>query len=236
MHEFNAVLFKKCVWYYAKRQSIITPITWEEIIGRCTNSKWIPGDHFMADVVNPEYLSNVKSLKKKFNKSDKQSLSYVQCRAPITNDTVISSEQLGKEILDILEKKKQESFEQFSCNVMKDFLVQHYRVDDTYYARVFVCDHPDFKSYDLVWEDGKAKLPNQKSWFIKRDYSDANHGQNCTHIKKVFTTDLLIADVVVDCPDEHNVSNTVIIEEYEKFFCSEQPLLNLSTRHPLSSD
>ena len=220
MYEFNVELLEKCVWYYAKRQSIITPITWEEIVGRCTNSTWIPGDHFMADVVNPEYLSNIKSLKKKFAKSNKQSLSYVQCRAPITNDTVMSSEQLGQEILDILEKKKQESFEQFSCTVMKDFLIQHYRADDTYYARVFVCDHPNFKSYDLIWEDGQAKLPDQKSWFIKRNYSDAAHGQNCTHIKKVFTNDLLVANVVVKCPDEHNVSNDVIIEEYDEIWGS----------------
>lgn len=64
MYEFNTELFKKCVWYYAKRQSVVTPTTWEEIIGRSTNSQWIPGDHFMADVVNPDYLSNVKSLKR----------------------------------------------------------------------------------------------------------------------------------------------------------------------------
>lgn len=218
MYEFNTELFKKCVWYYAKRQSVVTPTTWEEIIGRSTNSQWIPGDHFMADVVNPDYLSNVKSLKKKFSKSNKQTLSFVQCRAPISNDRNLTDEELGENIIQILINKRDESFEQFSCSNMKDFVIQHYREKNKYFARVFCYDHPDYKSYDLKWLNGQGKFEDQKSWFIKRDYSDAKHGQNCTHIKKVFTEDCLICDVMVECPDEHNVSNETIEQEYERFF------------------
>jgi hypothetical protein len=236
MYEFNAELFKKCVWYYAKKQSVITPITWEEIIGRSTNSHWISGDHFMADVVNPEYLSNVKTLKLKFNKSNKQTLSFVQCRTPISNDRNLTDEELGENIIQTLIDKRDESFKQkwesycikkgnkniqiedFYCCLMKDFVIQHYREENKYFARVFCYDHPDYKSYDLKWKDGKGKFEDQKSWFIMRDYSDAKHGQNCTHIKKIFTDDCLICNVMVECPDEHNVSNETIEQEYEKFF------------------
>lgn len=218
MYEFNTELFKKCVWYYAKRQSIITPITWEQIIGRCTNSEWIPGDHFMADVVNPQYLSNIKSLKKKFAKSDKQTLQFVQCRSPISNDRNISDEDLGKIIIQILVNKKEESFDQFSCNLMKDFVIQHYRDNDKYFARVYCYNHPDYNSYDLKWCNGEGRLNNQKSWFIKRNYSDASHGQNCTHIKKLFSNDCLITSIMVECLDEHNVPNETIELEYEEFF------------------
>jgi hypothetical protein len=28
---------------------------------------------------------------------------------------------------------------------------------------------------------------------------------------------MLIADIVVECPDEHNVSNELIVEEYMKY-------------------
>jgi hypothetical protein len=117
MYEFNDFTFKCCVWYYAKRLGVIDALTWEIIIAKATNSQWVAGDHFMADVVNPEYLCNVKSLKEKFNKGDKQTLTYVQCRAPISNDRSLTDNELGSEIISTLIKKKQESFEQFSCNV-----------------------------------------------------------------------------------------------------------------------
>lgn len=217
MYEFNNFIFKCCVWYYSKRLGVIDAITWEIIIAKSTNSQWVPGDHFMADVVNPEYLCNVKSLKKKFAKGDKQSLSYVQCRAPISNDKSLPNDELGQKIIKTLVDKKNESFDQFSCHIMKDFLIQHYRENDKYYARVFYIDHPEFESYELEWNDGIGKFEDQKSWFIKRDYSDAKHGQNCIHIKKIFDKSMLIADVVVECPDEHNVSNEWIVEEYLKY-------------------
>ena len=217
MYEFNNFIFNCCVWYYAKRLGVIDALTWEIIIAKATNSQWVPGDHFMADVVNPEYLCNVKSLKKKFAKGDKQSLTYVQCRAPISKDRTLLDDELGSQIILTLIQKKQESFDQFSCNIMKDFLIQHYRDGEKYFARVFLSDHPDFNNYELQWKDGEGKIESSKSWFIKRAYGDSKHGQNCVHIKKVFEKSTLIADIVVECPDEHNVSNELIVEEYLKY-------------------
>lgn len=247
MHDFNQFIFKCNVWYYAKRLGVIDPITWEQIIAKSTNSQWIRGDHFMADVVNPEYLCNVKSIKEKFPKGDKKTLSFVQCRAPISNDRNLTDEELSENIIQTLINKRDECFNQkwqryciedrgdkiqiedFYCSSMKDFVIQHQRKENKYFARVFCYDHPDYKSYDLKWKDGVGKFEDQKSWFIKRDYGDSKHGENCVHIKKIFDKSMLIADIVVECPDEHNVSNELIVQEYLK--CHEGADEQVSTKN-----
>lgn len=212
---FDKQQFEADVWYYSGLEGIIKSDTWEQIVAHCVNGKVIPGDHFMADVHNDQYCFNVKSIKEQYiSKTGNKTIEFVQCRTPITNDKNLSNEELGNNVLSTLDNKLKESLETFKSEKMIDVVILHNRYLDNYHASVYIVDHPDYSSYDLTWINGEARLPNDDKWLIKRRWSDDNHRQTCTSIKKKYYGTDLVANIMLKSLDNHNISQQDILLKY----------------------
>jgi hypothetical protein len=216
LNEFNLEQFKADVWYYSGLEGIIKSDTWEQIVAHCVNGRVIPGDHFMADVVNDKYCFNVKSIKEQtISKTGNKTIEFVQCRTPIANDRLLSQEELSKEILLTLENKLTESLTTFESEDMIDVIILHKRYENQYHASVYMVNHPDFNSYELMWSDGEGRLSPESPWLIKRRYSDELHRQTCTSIKNKYYKENMIADVMIESLDSHNISKEEIMNKYK---------------------
>lgn len=223
--EFDIEQFRADVWYYSELEGTIKPDTWEQIVAHCVNGTRIPGDHFMADVHNDEYAFNVKSLKEqRISKTKKTTREFVQSRIPITNDKFLTNESLGEIIVKSLDDKMQESLDYFNVSKMLDILILHKRYGDKYHAIVYKVDHPKFNTYDLIWNNGEARINENSSWFIKRRWSDYSHGQTCTFIKRTYFRENVIAEVTVGSKDIYNIPKEDIKARYLQ---NCQPMLDL---------
>lgn len=219
---FNIEQFKADVWYYSGLEGTIKSDTWEKIIAHSVNGETIPGDHFMADAYDATNCYNIKSIREqRVSKTGNQTIEFVQCRTPIANDRLLSNEELGSKILDTLDIKLNESLTQFEKEKMIDIIIVHKRYDDVYHATVYKTDHPDFKSYKLIWNSGEARLDEGFPWFIKRRWSDDLHRQTCTSIKRKYIKDSIIADIYVSSPNHHNISKEEILLKYNNQFYSD---------------
>ena len=215
---FDLEQFEADVWYYSSLEGTIKSDTWEEIVAHCVNGKTIPGDHFMADVYNEKYCFNVKSIKEQFrSKTGNRTIEFVQCRTPISNDRDLSDNELSLKILETLDSKLNESLTTFNSEKMIDVIILHKRYDNLYHATVYLLDHPNFNLYNLTWKDGKGTIDGNKSWTIKRKWSDDSHRQTCTLIKNKYFVDDIVADVDIISLDNHNVSKKDIIDKYKTF-------------------
>lgn len=215
---FNKEQFEADVWYYSGLEGIIKSDTWEQIVANSVNGKVIPGDRFMADVYNDEYCFNVKSIKEqRISKTGNRTVEFVQCRTPIANDRSLSNEDLGVEILATLDNKLKESFEYFDSKKMIDVIILHNRYYDMYHASIYIVDHPDYGSYKLVWSNGEARLENDDKWLIKRRWSDDNHRQTCTSIKKKYFNEQIISNVLIKSIDNHSISKEEILNKYKQY-------------------
>jgi hypothetical protein len=216
MQTFDLEQFKADVWYYSGLEGSIKSDTWEQIVAHCVGGRVILGDHFMADVVNDKYCFNVKSIKEQtISKTGNKTIDFVQCRTPIVNDRALPQEELSQEILRTLDNKLQESLTTFEREKMIDVIILHKRYDNNYHASVYVQDHPDFNSYELIWSEGEGRLSAESPWLIKRRYSDELHRQTCTSIKKKYLKEDMIAEVMVESVDYHNISADKIMKEYK---------------------
>ena len=179
--------------------------------------KVIPGDHFMADVHNDKYCFNVKSIKEQsISKTGNKTIEFVQCRTPISNDRGITQQELSTAILKTLDDKLKESLDTFECEKMIDVIILHRRYGSSYHAAVYLVDHPDFNFYELIWSGGEGRLTEDSPWLLKRRWSDDNHRQTCTSIKKKYLKENIIAEVNVESFDKHSVSKEDILEKYNK--------------------
>ena len=213
--EFNIDQFRADVWYYSELEGTIKPDTWEQIVAHSVNGTRIPGDHFMADVYNDKYAFNVKSLKEQsVSKTKKTTKQFVQSRIPISNDRALSNEDIGTAIVECLDNKMNESLEYFNVSEMIDILILHKRYDNIYHAIVYQVKHPVFKDYNLIWQDGEARLDHGLRWFIKRRWSDSSHGQTCTYIKRTYLKEDVVAEVFVESKDKYNISKEDIMSKY----------------------
>jgi len=216
MSIFDLEQFKADVWYYSGLEGVIKSDTWEQIIAHCVNGRVIPGDHFMADVVNDKYCFNVKSIKEQaVSKTGNKTIDFVQCRTPIANDRLLSQDDLSQEILRTLDNKLQESLNTFESEKMIDIIVLHKRYDNKYHASVYMLDHPDFNSYALEWSNGEGRLSSESPWLIKRRYSDELHRQTCTSIKQKYYKENMVAEVMLNSIDNHNISKENIMDQYK---------------------
>lgn len=203
------------IWYYSGLEGIIKPDTWENIIAHCVDGKVIRGDHFMADVYNTKYCFNIKSIKEQtISKTGNKTVEFVQCRTPIANDRLISDNEIGIQVIKTLNDKLQESLITFESEKMIDVIILHNRYINAYHASIYIMDHPDYSSYNLTWANGEASLDGEKSWLIKRRWSDDNHRQTCTSIKKKYYKEDMIANIIVESPDNHNISKELILNKY----------------------
>jgi hypothetical protein len=214
---FDKEQFEANIWYYSGLEGIIKSDTWEQIIANCVNGKVIPGDHFMADVHNDKYCFNVKSIKEQsISKTGNKTVEFVQCRTPIANDRFLSNEDLGVQILQTLDNKLQESLEYFNFKPMIDVIILHNRYQDMYHASIYIIEHPDYSSYNLTWLNGEARLKNEDKWLIKRRWSDDNHRQTCTSIKKKYLNEQIVSNVLVKSIDNHTISKEEILNKYKE--------------------
>lgn len=212
---FDIKQFEADVWYYSELDGVIRPDTWEEIVAHSVDGKRILGDHFMADVHNDMHCFNVKSIKEQSpSKTGNKTVEYVQCRTPITNDRSLSQQDLSQQILKTLDDKLQESLITFKCDKMIDVIILHNRYDKKYHASVYVIDHPDYSTYPLEWSDGEGRVDANGPWLIKRRWSDDNHRQTCTSIKKKYLKTEMAIDIYVDSIDHHNISKEEILNKY----------------------
>lgn len=213
---FDKEQFEADVWYYSGLEGIIKPDTWEQIVAHCVGGTVIPGDHFMADVYNSDYCFNVKSIKEQtISKTGNKTVEFVQCRTPIPNDRLLSDEEIGRQVLQTLTNKLNESLTYFESKKMIDVIILHNRYYDMYHASIYIVDHSDFNSYDLVWSNGEARLKNEDKWLIKRRWSDDNHRQTCTSIKKKYLNEQIISNVLIKSIDNHNISKEEIMIKYK---------------------
>ena len=205
-------------WFYAQREGIITPDTWEKIIAKSTGGEHITGDVYMADGYSKSEGQNDKSVLKKFTKGDKQTISFVQCRCPLDE-----SGDIGKGVIKTLVDKREESFKDFKLNRMMDVIIVHYRDGKNYNVRVFCYEQPKYEDKKYEWNDGKAYLNPDKSkknwketWKIKRVSGDDSAFQTCVLIKKTFNKSDAIADFTVKCDNNYDVDMEEAKKEYAK--------------------
>jgi len=214
---FNKEQFEADIWYYSGLEGIIKPDTWEQIVAHCVDGKVIPGDHFMADVHNAEYCFNIKSIKEQaISKTGNKTVEFVQCRTPISNDRALSDQELSVQILATLDNKLKESLEYFGSAKMIDVIILHNRYADMYHASIYIVDHSDYNSYDLTWSNGEARLENEDRWLIKRRWSDDNHRQTCTSIKKKYLKEQIVSNVLIKSIDNHSISKEEILNKYKE--------------------
>jgi hypothetical protein len=223
MVDFDLNGFESLVWFYGNREGIITPDTWEKIVCKSVNGTHLPGDTFMADGMKDKSGLNVKSLLKTFTKGNKQTCSFVQCRCPLNEET----DNIGEGIIKTLVSKREESFNKFALDKMLDVFIIHNRVGNDYAVRLFVSEQKKYESFDYEWHNGCAYLnPNKNKktwkndWELKRIGGNASAFQTCLNVKKVFNLKDCIANFVVKCYDDYDVS---IEEAKANYYKSKQP-------------
>ena len=219
MLDFDLEGFEALVWMYGSREGIITPDTWEKIICKSVNGVHIPGDIFMADGMKDHFGLNIKSLLKSFTKGNVQTCSFVQCRCPLNEDIG----NLGEGIIKTLVSKRNESFTQFGLNKMLDIIILHNRVGDEYSVRLFVDEQTKYESLDYEWKDGcaylnpdKTKNTWKKNWKLKRISGSASAFQTCLIVKKSFDVTNCLANFVVKCDNNYDVTIQEAKEKYAK--------------------
>lgn len=205
--KFDIEGLKALTWTYAQREGIITPSTWEKIISDSTGGDHIPGDIYMSDGKVGNIGQNHKSVLKKFTKGDTQTLSFVQCRCPLNEDS-----DIGKGVIKTLVDKREESFKAFNLDRMFDVVVVHNRDGENYNVRLFSYEQPRYEEINYTWYGGHAyididisKLGWERDWKIKRVSGDDSAFQTCVWIKKTFNKYNAVADFSIKCGDNYHV-------------------------------
>ena len=216
--KFDIEGMKALTWFYAKREGIITPGTWEKIISKSTGGKHIPGDVYMADGVVDKFGQNDKSVNREFTKGDKQTISFVQCRCPLDENS-----DIGKGVIKTLVDKREESFGDFKLDKMIDVIVIHNRDGKNYNVRVFSYEQPKYEDIDYEWYGGyaylnpdKSKKSWKKDWKIRRISGDGSAFQTCVFIKKTFNKFDAIVDFTLKCDNNYDVDMEDAKKEYAK--------------------
>jgi hypothetical protein len=201
MLEFDLYGLESLVHYYSEKdpKGIVSEKLWEIIISQAVNGIHVPGDKFMADVVKDNIGLNIKTLKKKINKGNFQTLQFVQCRCPI-NDNI----KISKGVIDTLVNKRKESFSQFNLDKMLDVIVIHNRVGEFYNIKLFVYRQPQYENLDLIWVNNYAYLNPDLSkkrwsndWMIKRNPGDSVSHQTCVFVRKKFDFSDCLASITI---------------------------------------
>jgi hypothetical protein len=207
MIEFDIEGLKALTWFYAVKEGIITPTTWEIIICKSVNGIHIPGDTYMADGMKDQSGLSVKTIKKTFSKGNIQTLSYIQCRCPVKEIF-----HQNESIIDTLVDKRQESFNKFGLNKMMDIMIIHHRIKDRYFVRLFSEEQPKYENLNYEWGDGIAyptsnnSKRKRKQWILKRNSGDSTAYQTCLYVKKVFNLKNCIANFSIQCDNEYDIS------------------------------
>jgi len=216
--KFDIEGLKALTWFYAQREGVITPDTWEKIISKSTGGEHIPGDVYMSDGKVDTFGQNDKSVLKKFTKGNKQTISFVQCRCPLDE-----SSNIGEGVIKTLVDKREESFKEFGLNKMMDVIIVHNRDGEDYNVRVFCYEQPKYEEIEYEWHGGhayvnpdKSKNGWEKDWKIKRVSGDDSAFQTCVLIKKTFDKSDAIADFTVKCYDNYDVDMEEAKREYAK--------------------
>jgi hypothetical protein len=214
--------FKSLVHWYASRETSITPLQWERIVSLSFGGKHIGGDIYMADGVAGTTGLNIKSITTSAPKrTGTFNREFIQCRVPLENEESLTDEEIGKLVIDTLNRKRDESLNDLGLDKMLDVVVLHKRKGDQYSVSLFAYDHPDYGSYDLTWKDGVART-NSGDWMLKRNAGWATHGQSCLRVRKPYDLVEALASFTITCPEPGEVS----VEEAIKAFDLADPVCN----------
>lgn len=215
---FDIEGLKALTWFYAQREGVITPDTWEIIISKSTGGEHIPGDVYMSDGKVDSFGQNDKSVLKNFTKGDKQTISFVQCRCPLDE-----SSNIGEGVIKTLVDKREESFKEFDLNKMMDVVIVHNRDGENYNVRVFCYEQPKYENIEYEWYGGHAYINPDKSkewwkkdWKIKRVSGDDSAFQTCVLIKKTFNKSDAIANFTVKCDNNYDIDMEEAKRQYAK--------------------
>lgn len=205
-------------WFYAQREGIIIPDTWEKIISKSTGGIHIPGDVYMSDGKVGNFGQNDKSVLNNFTKGDKQTISFVQCRCPLDETS-----NIGEGVIKTLVNKREESFKEFGLTKMMDVIIIHNRDGENYNVRVFCSEQPKYENIEYEWHGGHAYINPDKSkggwrknWKIKRVSGDDSAFQTCVLIKKTFNKSDAIANFTVKCDNNHDIDMEEAKRQYAK--------------------
>lgn len=216
---FDLEGFKSLVWVYSSREGVINPETWERIFCKSVYGDWISGDKYMADGKKSTNGFNIKSILVKFTKGNTQTLSVVQCRCPLDEET-----DIGQKVIETLVNKREESFRDHSLKKMFDVDIIHNRSGNEYNVRIFITEQPKYENENFYWDNNIGYLnPNQSNkrwksfWNIKRIFSNSSYYQNCIQIKKKFIKQTCIADFTVNCENNYDISIEESKELYSQF-------------------
>jgi hypothetical protein len=210
-------LLKALIYHYTKIEGIIKWETWEKIIARSCDGEWISGDKYMADAIKSNYGFNIKSVKKPFSKTKfEQYIDYIQCRVPIQNESSLTANQIGDEIIKTLITKKNESFDDLNIDTMIDVIIVHNRFGDDYNIRMFFDYQPDYSQYNYTWIDNCGYIDNDKKWKFKRNKPD-KYGQTRLNVKSKLSLSNCDLDFKVVCPVKPDPTEEELLSNYDKY-------------------